>query len=67
MHTEPTGRSDDAQLLAIMQRAMRRTDAELFGNRWRYEARARQLAERLIGRGCEPLSHHHEGPTHDHL
>lgn len=44
--------SEDAALLHLMHRALRRTDRELFGNRWRYEARLLQLAQRLIGAGC---------------
>ncbi|WP_224005219.1 hypothetical protein [Paraburkholderia tropica] len=40
--------SDDAYRLGLMLRAMARTDAELFGNRSRYEAVALRCAARLI-------------------
>lgn len=44
--------SDLAYFLHLTRRALARTDAELFGNRWRYDARARELAQRLIGAGA---------------
>lgn len=40
--------SCDAYFLLLMKRALARTDAELFGHRARYEARARELAARLL-------------------
>lgn len=43
--------SDDAYNLHLMARALRRSDAELFGHRARYSARQWQLAQRLIGAG----------------
>ena len=51
MDPTATGLSEDAALLHLMHRALRRSDRELFGNRSRYEARLFQLAQRLIGRG----------------
>lgn len=47
--------SDDAYYLMLMKRALARTDAELFGNRSRYEERARQLAGRLLS--TQPVRH----------
>lgn len=47
--------SDDAYCLLLMKRALLRTDAELFGNRARYEERARQLAGRLLS--TQPVRH----------
>lgn len=43
--------SCDAYCLLLMKRALARTDAELFGNRARYDERARVLAARLIDPG----------------
>lgn len=40
--------SDDAYRILLMKRAMTRSDAELFGNRARYEAVAKQCGARLI-------------------
>jgi len=40
--------SSDAYFLLLMKRALARSDAALFGNRARYEQRARQLAARLL-------------------
>jgi hypothetical protein len=43
--------SDDAYCLILMCRALARNDAALFGYRAVYEARARQLAGRIISGG----------------
>ena len=43
--------SDDAYCLYLMRRALARNDAEFFGHRAVYEARARQLAGRIISGG----------------
>jgi hypothetical protein len=40
--------SDDAYCLYLMRRALARDDAELCGHRAVYEARARQLAGRIL-------------------
>ena len=40
--------SETAHLLLIMKRALARSDAELYGRRALYEARARQLTARLF-------------------
>lgn len=47
--------SEDAYYLLLMKRALLRTDAELFGNRARYEERSRQLAGRLLS--TQPVRH----------
>lgn len=38
--------------LALMQRALARSDAELHGFRWRYEETARRIAGAIIGASC---------------
>jgi len=38
--------------LALMQRALARSDAELHGFRWRYEETARRIAAAIIGASC---------------
>lgn len=43
--------SNDAYMLTMMQRALARSDAALFGNRHLYLARARVLAERIFSDG----------------
>ncbi|WP_420213375.1 hypothetical protein ACN8ZM_39850 (plasmid) [Burkholderia aenigmatica] len=43
--------SDDAYCLMLVNRALSRSDAELFGHRVQYQIRARQLAERIISAG----------------
>ena len=50
--TDPVAQiSSDAYMLGTTRRALARTDGELFGHRALYEARARELAARIIGRG----------------
>lgn len=44
--------------LALMQRALARSDAELYGHRKRYEETARRIAAELIGAGAYPLPEH---------
>lgn len=46
--------SCDAYDLLLMKRALARTDEALFGNRARYEARARVLAARLLDPSRHP-------------
>ncbi len=45
--------------LALMQRALARTDQELYGHRKRYEDTARRIAAALIGAGAYPLPEQH--------
>ncbi|WP_293196000.1 hypothetical protein [Ottowia sp.] len=40
--------SDDAYRMGLMQRALRRSDEELFGHRQRYVEVAQRLAARLL-------------------
>lgn len=40
--------SEDAYRIGLMQRALNRSDAELFGNRQRYIETAQRLAGRLL-------------------
>jgi hypothetical protein len=43
-----TGMSFEAYRITLVKRALARTDAELFGNRWRYVKVAQRLAAVLL-------------------